>query len=103
MRASDRLVWLVAAVLLLLLTAVPAGGQPACFDRTALFAQLDADFAEAPIALGLTDDGALLEVVASPDGRTWTIALTLANGASCVLATGIGWETIPVVVRGREG
>ena len=46
---------------------------------------------ETPQALGLSQDGGLLEVLVSPSGG-WTILLTYPKRPTCVIATGAGWE-----------
>ncbi len=60
---------------------------------------LAANFREAPVALGVTGGGDLVEVMASQDGQTWTIVVTSARGRSCLLAAGEGWR----VARPRSG
>jgi hypothetical protein len=40
----------------------------------------------------LTANGGLLEVVASADG-SWTIIVTMPNGMSCGVASGMSWES----------
>ena len=37
-------------------------------------------------------DGALLEIVMTPDGATWSMVLTSPGGISCLVATGEGWR-----------
>jgi hypothetical protein len=49
--------------------------------------------------MALTDDGHLLEVFASKDGETWTIAVTIPKGLTCLLATGQEWQSLPRIAQ----
>ena len=71
-----------------------ADAQTVCLSRKVLGTQLERTFSERPFAYGVTDDGALLEIFSTRDGLTWTLVITLANGQSCVLATGESWTTL---------
>ena len=73
-----------------------AAAQSICLPRKELGKQLERTFSEQPLAYGVTEDGALLEVFSSHDGLTWTLVITVASGQSCVLATGDSWTTLPV-------
>ena len=57
-------------------------------------------FSEAPVAIGLTREGHVMEVFSSPDGETWTIVITLPNGTSCMIGAGKHWE---ILVREGKG
>lgn len=75
--------------------ALPASAAPmACSPRDAVLDQLSARFHEAPVAVGLANNGALLELLASPAGETWTIIITMPNGTSCLVAAGHDWQEI---------
>ena len=92
---NGGIVWAVAAVLLLWVAAVPAQGQQiVCHDRADTLDYLRQNYAEAPIALGLANNGGVIEVLASPDGKSWTILITSPDGMICPLASGVGWETV---------
>ena len=79
------------------LTVAPArAGQPtSCFKRDDLLTYLSNNFKEAPIAVGLTDAGMLLEVFSSKKGETWTVAVTTPAGLTCLMATGQDWQLAP--------
>ena len=72
-------------------------GQALCGERNALVERLEREFSETPQALGLSEDGALVEVMVSPTGG-WTILVTYPKRPSCVVATGEGWESLLVPV-----
>jgi hypothetical protein len=70
-------------------------------DRAVVVDQLAKSYAEAPRALGITADGAVLELFMANDGETWTIMVTLPNGMSQVVATGKHWIVLPLLAKGR--
>ena len=44
--------------------------------------------------MGLASSGGVVEVVASEDGTSWSIIVTLPGGVTCLVASGEDWETI---------
>ncbi len=99
---SCRTLLLIPAIGLAL-TATPAAaqspgaGQQFCAKRPDLLRHLDANYQEAPISMGLADNGNVIEVFSAKDGATWTITVSLPNGLTCMVASGQFWETAPVV------
>lgn len=57
-----------------------------------LRAKLGRDFRETPVAGGLINQQLVLFVLASPDGKTFSIVTVTSNGLACILATGTNWE-----------
>ncbi|MEH6358846.1 MAG: hypothetical protein V7745_07640 [Pseudomonadales bacterium] len=88
--------------ILFTLSASHVMAQSACFERDTLLKHLNDKFQEAPVSAGLAANGSVLEILTSPDGTTWTITLTVPNGATCVMASGESWTTIsrPPVGKG---
>lgn len=78
------------AVLLLPVSAIAA--PMACSPRNDVLSQLATKFKEAPVAIGLANNGGLLEVLTAGDGTTWTIIITMPNGVSCLVAAGENWQ-----------
>ncbi len=80
--------------LVIALWSFPASAQqqPPCVKRTDFLKHLEANYKEAPVAMGLTTGGGLLEVVVSQNG-SWTIIVTTPNGISCGVASGENWES----------
>lgn len=75
--------------------------QPYGLSRGEVVAQLDGGYTEAPVAGGITANGTILEVFASPDGRSWTIIVTRPDGMSSVVARGEGWSfTTAIEIEG---
>lgn len=86
---------------LAIVATVPAYAQSpqACAPRAEILKHLAGKYREQPIAVGIADNGgAVLELLASENGVTWTLLLTLPNGRSCLVATGQDWQTVPVAV-----
>ncbi|MEE8202307.1 MAG: hypothetical protein V3S95_00490 [Alphaproteobacteria bacterium] len=87
------------ALLAGLLVAFPAMAQESapCVKRSDFLKHLSSNYDEAPVAMGVTASGRVLEVVASDHG-SWTIIVTMPNGISCGIASGESWEhlTAPI-------
>lgn len=83
---------MAAAAAIFMSWPAAAQQQSRCDARGALSAYLAGKYREATVAIALTDDGRLLEVLASPDGATWSIILTPPEGPACVVATGRDWR-----------
>ena len=88
---------LIVAGFLWTAAAPQAEAQTLCGERTEILDRLEQQFAETPQAIGLSEDGALVEVMVSPSGG-WTILVTYPKRPSCVVATGEGWESLLVPV-----
>src|SRR5262245_56275891 len=93
-----------AAVLAAILTMpAEAATSPLCAPRAELLKQLSARYKEVPVAVGLSNSGALIEVLTSEQGSTWTIMISQPNGASCLVAAGEGWEELKRVASNDHG
>lgn len=74
-----------------------APAQQNCAMRLDVVSQLAERYSEAPVAIGLTDSGQLLEIFASKTGETFTVVLTMPNGVTCLVTSGQEWQTSPHV------
>ncbi len=98
-----RLTWIVAPALAAaaVLSApettaraqTPAQAQQ-CDQRAKVIGHLAQKYQEAPVAIGVTTSGGIVEVLTSGDGSTWTIILSNPNGTSCLVAAGEGWRAL---------
>ncbi len=79
-----------------------ASAQAMCAARSDLLTNLKGQFSEAPVAIGLTNTGGVVEVLASPEGDTWTIIVTDPQGTSCLMAAGAYWQAALKVAIGQE-
>lgn len=79
----------------LLLSACAAQAAPTCDRRPEVLRQLEDRYSEKPVAIGIANNGGLIELLTTPDGRTWTIVITLPSGMTCLVAAGEDWESYP--------
>ena len=80
--------------LALLLGAKAAVAEEArCTAHAEITKQLEQRYAEAPVSLGLSSAGRLVQVFSTEDGATWTLVLTQPDGTSCVVGSGRYWQT----------
>ncbi len=94
--------WLLSLALLPV-AASGALAAPPCGPRADVLAQLAKTFDEAPIAVGLADSGALVEVLMSDRGATWTIIVSQPNGTSCLVAAGEAWQELQRIASSDVG
>ena len=82
---------------------VSDAAQPrTCADHGEALAHLLKKYSEAPVAMGLASNGGVLEVLSSKTGTSWTIIVTMPNGVSCMLATGVDWESLKKATMGSK-
>jgi hypothetical protein len=70
-----------------------AFAQAQCGQRAALVAHLAERYGETPRVAGLSQN-AVMEVFASAETGSWTIAVTTPDGTMCLVAAGQGFETL---------
>lgn len=90
-----RSIIIALGVAFILFPMNPATAQQICGERANFTLKLEKNFAEHPIAMGLTDKGAVLEVFASKNG-SWTFLITMPSGLTCIVASGQSWESLAV-------
>jgi hypothetical protein len=73
--------------------SVGARAAPVCGKRDDVVAQLSEKYKEAPVGIGLASNGGLIELLAANNGTSWTLIITLANGPTCLVATGHDWQS----------
>ena len=71
-----------------------AAAQPQCDERDNVLQLLSKKYKESPVAVGVTNNGGLVEVLSTNQGSTWSIIVTTPNGMSCLVAAGEGWRDI---------
>jgi hypothetical protein len=72
----------------------PATAQQVAAPRAEVMQILGAQYEEAPVAMGLAESGAVIEVFATTDGTHWTIVVTTPDGLSRVVAIGESWTNV---------
>ncbi len=99
--AFTRIVVAMALLSGLALVARPADAQSIAAPRAEIVKQLGNAYAEAPVAIGLTQDGNVIELFTTGDGSTWTMVVTSPDGLSRVVASGASWVSTSSLA-GRE-
>lgn len=74
-----------------------------CSTRANVLKQLSHKYSESPTAVGLAQNGGIIEVLTSNEGGTWTIIITMPDGTSCMVAAGEDWETLPKFAAKAKG
>ncbi|MFN0113587.1 MAG: hypothetical protein ACKVPY_02805 [Paracoccaceae bacterium] len=93
-----------AAALTVAPAVAAAGSGFPCFERAKLVEALSSKYKEGPSAGGLQSDTEMVEIWTSPETGTFTVIVTRANGTSCVVATGTGWQSLASVTpEGVQG
>lgn len=84
-------------------SAFPANAAqpPVCTQHAALVEQLAKKYGETVTASGFDGAGNYIEVFSSEKG-TWTIAISIPGGPTCVIAAGDNWEQDAGSKRGQE-
>lgn len=83
---------MIATALAALLACPAAAQQRPCVPRTALVQNLAEKYGETRRAVGLVSPSAMMELFASDDTGTWTIAVTNGAGISCLVGSGRFFE-----------
>ena len=91
-QAALRVLGASAVTLAILLGVRSVSAAPLCGQRQSLAETLAAVRGERSVSLGLDRTGQVVELLASENGRTWTLLVTRPDGASCVIARGRYWE-----------
>ncbi len=84
------------AFALLLHTAATVKAQPVCMPHDEFRVELQRNFLEAPVAIAIANNGALIELYAKRDKSSWTLVMTSPGGTSCVLVAGEEWNELPI-------
>ena len=82
------------AFALLLHTAATVKAQPVCMPHDDFRVELHRNFSEAPVAIAVANNGALIELYAKRDKSSWTLVMTRPGGLSCVLVAGEEWNDL---------
>ena len=86
-----------AAVYLLNACAPALAQQPLCIDRSEFVNELSRLYSEAPVAMGIANNGGVVEILSSRTGTSWSIILTMPDGVTCMIAAGENWESLPAL------
>lgn len=78
-----------------------AATEPQCNTRDQVIKQLREKYGEAPVGLGVTHNGGLVEILSTENGESWSIVVTSPQGMSCLVAAGEGWRSIARIADDR--
>ncbi|MCG8360080.1 MAG: hypothetical protein MI920_31325 [Kiloniellales bacterium] len=95
---------LIAGAMALVSTAAQAQ-QNQCNQRDNVLKLLSNKYSESRVAVGVTNNGGLVEVLKSaPQAKadTWTIIITSPQGVSCLIAAGEGWRALEQLAQDPE-
>jgi len=105
MQARHHAILLPTALTAALLLPVPAIGQGAghviCGARAHIVEQLETRLGESVRSVGLAAPNQIVEVYASEETGSWTIAVTSANGRTCLMASGRFFEAYATEIPGE--
>lgn len=87
---------------LALVSTGAAMAQPQCDQRDSVLQTLQKKYKESPVALGVTHNGGLVEVLSTGNGTTWSIIVTTPQGMSCLVAAGEGWRAMEQIAQEPE-
>ena len=87
---------------LALVSTSAATAQPQCDQRDSVLEVLAQKYKESPVALGVTHNGGLVEVLSTGNGTTWSIIVTTPQGMSCLVAAGEGWRAMEQIALDPE-
>lgn len=90
----------VMAVLMAAPVAAASVGSGMCASRDKVIDALGEVYAEAPVSAGLTEEGSVIEVMASAEG-SFTIVITHPNGLTCPIAAGTAWQSVIAKIKGE--
>lgn len=81
--------------------ALPMETQNQCEQRRTVLQYLSNEYSEKPVAMGVAENGGLIEVLSSQKGSTFTIIVTSPEGETCMVAAGEDWQGLIRKVRPR--
>lgn len=82
------------AILALAAQSTSAQGARNCAPREVVVERLAEKYGESRQSVGLGANNAMVEVFAAGDTGTWTITVTMANGLTCLVASGQSYEAV---------
>lgn len=73
-------------------TPSPAQTGAQCAERSRVVDILAQKFGETRRSIGIATNNTVMEVYASAETGTWTVAVTMPNGVTCLMASGQGYQ-----------
>jgi len=85
----------VAVAALFLSTAAKA--QTNCADRAMVVERLGSKYGESRRSVGVAANNSVVEMYAHDGTGSWSIVVTMPDGRSCLVASGMSYETLAEV------
>ena len=79
------------------LIMISSQAAPQCGQHALVLDYFAQQYKEVPVAIGVTNSGALIELLTTKDGDTWTLHIVTPNGISCFLVAGENWRSLTPV------
>lgn len=92
---------MIASTLILALP-LPGQAQARCADHATVVDRLAAGYGETRQSIGLGSNNEVVEVFASLETGTWTIAVTRAGGPTCLVASGEAFQHLAEAPPNRD-
>ena len=89
----------IPALSVIFVTTGTLAQQPLCTERSEVVNELSSQYGEVPVAMGIANNGGVVEILSSQSGTSWTIILTMPNGVTCMISAGENWESLPVLSK----
>jgi len=102
MQARSLAAAVLAATLFPSAVLAQAGTPVVCGARAQIVEQLESRLGESVRSIGLGPQNHIVEVYASAETGTWTIAVTSATGRTCLMASGLYFEAFAPVAQGEQ-
>jgi len=83
--------FLIAGLLVALVWASPSHAQNKCAPYDGVVKAAKEKFNESVASSGVASDGTRIEILATPDGSTWTLIVITGNGLACFVTEGVDW------------
>lgn len=97
---TRTILWLITFAAIIALGLGIAFAAPQCNERDAVLSVLEEKYEEKILSGGVANNGGLVEVLTSEDGKTWSIIITSPKGISCLVAAGEWWQRKKEIVKG---
>jgi len=84
-------------------TETPAQGRN-CAPREVVVQRLAEKYGESRQAIGIGQQGMVMETFASVESGSWTITVTMPTGMTCLMASGQSFEALyePAPIAGKD-
>lgn len=94
MKGSLTRIGSAAALSVATLAATPVQAQVPCAPRAVVIERLKSGYGEDLSGVGIQSTAQVVEVWIAPGTGTWTVLMSLADGKTCIIASGTDWQQL---------